>query len=205
MIYISLLYLSSCGALKKSHYKPIGLPGKSTTINLIPIPASSVYKTDIILGNKNISGLVVFKKTALNSWRIVFLNEIGMKFFDFEITKNEFSVIECYEYLNRKKILALLEHDFRLLLETSEDLQLVKSSKLKSGTIIIKEQLPQSSRNKYFYLSKNTYLPEKIELMGFWRKKVTIFYEKYTETRPDVFVISHNGPKLELHFKTINY
>ena len=204
LIYVSLLLSSSCGVLRQSHFKPIGLPNDSTIINLVPFPTSSVYKTDILLGNKSLSGIIVFKKTAPASWRIVFLNELGMKFFDFQLTKNEFRVIECYEYLNRKKLLTILEQDFRLLLDSSADLQLVKNSKLKNETIIIKEQLPQSGRNKYYYLSKNTYLPKKTELIGFWRQKTTILYKTYTKNRPDTFAICHNDLKLELRFKILN-
>jgi len=172
---------------------------------LVPFPISSIYKTDILLRDKSLSGIIVFKKTAPAIWRIVFLNELGMKFFDFQLTKNEFKVVECYEYLNKKKILAVLEQDFRLLLDSSADLQLVKNSKLKSDTIIIKEQLPQSGRNKYYYLSENTYLPKKTELVGFWRQKTTILYKTYTKNRPDSFAIYHNDLKLELHFKILNY
>ncbi len=191
--------------LKQSHFKPIGLPDDSTIINLIPFPTSSIYKTDILLGDKNLSGIIVFKNTAPANWRIVFLNELGMKFFDFELTKSEFGVIECYEYLNRKKILAVLEQDFRLLLESSSDLQLVKNSKLGSETIIIKEQLPQSGMNKYYYLSKNTGLPKKTELMGFWKQKASVIFKTYTKNRPDTFAICHNDLKLELHFKILKY
>ena len=47
-------------------------------------------------------------------YRIVFANEIGMTFFDLELKSDSFKVISCFESLNKKALMKILETDFRL-------------------------------------------------------------------------------------------
>lgn len=197
------LLLSSCGAIRQAAFKPSGIPDGGIAGNLVPFSGSSVYKTDISLGKRNLSGITVFKEYGQGAWRIVFLNELGMKFFDFQLTEDGFEVVSCYEYLNRKKILSLLEQDFSMLLETSGDLILVNHKRTGHDGVIVKEQLSHKKR-KYYYLSGNTLLPEKTELMSPWHKKATIIFESYSGNRPEIFSVYHNRTKLDLHFKILD-
>jgi hypothetical protein len=48
-------------------------------------------------------------------YRVVFMNEIGMTFFDLEIKTDSFNVISSFESLNKKALMNIFETDFRIL------------------------------------------------------------------------------------------
>ncbi|MDP1620762.1 MAG: hypothetical protein Q8M08_00340 [Bacteroidales bacterium] len=48
-------------------------------------------------------------------YRIVFMNEVGMTFFDMEMKTDSFTVISCFESLNKQALVKILETDFRML------------------------------------------------------------------------------------------
>jgi hypothetical protein len=48
-------------------------------------------------------------------YRIVFMNEIGMTFFDLELSADSLKVVSCFESLNKKALMKIFETDFRVL------------------------------------------------------------------------------------------
>ena len=76
-----------------------------------------LYKSQLTVHGKLLSGLVLIKRTG-ESFRIVFLSEIGIKYFDIEVSSNEgedFIVHSMLEMLNRKQLNAFIETTFRML------------------------------------------------------------------------------------------
>ena len=48
-------------------------------------------------------------------YRVVFVNEVGMTFFDVEIAPDSFRVVSCFESLNKKALMKIIETDIRVL------------------------------------------------------------------------------------------
>ena len=75
----------------------------------------ALYKGSFNISRHHISGLYLIKRVPDNSFRIIFTNELGMKFFDLEIGEKGSIVHFCYPSLKKRALLKLLENDFRLL------------------------------------------------------------------------------------------
>ena len=76
----------------------------------------ALFQGSFDISKHHISGLFFIKRMPEKTFRIVFTNELGMKFFDLEIGNTVFIVHFCYPSLNKKALLKLLGNDFRLLL-----------------------------------------------------------------------------------------
>jgi hypothetical protein len=61
------------------------------------------------------SGQLLVKQTNDTTTRILFTTPVGFKIFDFAITPHEFKVLACIDPLKKKKILRIMDKDFRLM------------------------------------------------------------------------------------------
>lgn len=116
LLYSSLLFLSVACA---SDYKGM----QQTTLsdacwNLKPTGIEmGWYDASVDVVNKHISGLLVIKTMTDQSKRVVFMNEAGVTFFDFEFRgAAQFKVINVIPMLDKKVVLQALQKDFTLLL-----------------------------------------------------------------------------------------
>jgi hypothetical protein len=72
-----------------------------------------------VVGN-HISGLLFVKPQPGGLYRVVFTNEFGVTFFDFELgPKGHFVVRDVVDKLNKKAVITTLRKDFQLLLGLS--------------------------------------------------------------------------------------
>ncbi len=76
----------------------------------------ALYKGSLDISKHHLSGLYLLKRTSVNSIRIVFSNELGITFFDFELKGDKWIVHSCFPSLDKASLLKLLGNDFRLLL-----------------------------------------------------------------------------------------
>lgn len=75
------------------------------------------YTTSVDVYGHHISGLLLFKAMPDSAVRVVFTNEVGVTFFDFEFTKNDdFHVHQINSQLDKKIVINLLRKDFEMLL-----------------------------------------------------------------------------------------
>ncbi len=201
----AMLFLFSCTSPRHAGTSSAGRVPDSLTTHLVPFPESSVYRTNIMIRDHRISGLMIFKQTAPEIWRIVFVNEIGMKFFDFRLSGNNFEVVECYKYLRRKKMLSVFEEDFRSMLIRPVHPEMLHAGNENSEAVLILDRTEKRHKQRLYYLNKSTLLPEKTELYR-KRKKISIVqYDNYKRNRPDTFVVTHRDIKLEIHFKLLDH
>ncbi|MBS1636091.1 MAG: hypothetical protein JST26_09260 [Bacteroidetes bacterium] len=83
---------------------------------LIPQDGKSVkYKASIDVLNKHFSGIILLKQMD-SVKHFVFITELGMKMFDFEMKNNRFTPVYVFEPLNNPKLIGALTHDFETLL-----------------------------------------------------------------------------------------
>ncbi len=76
----------------------------------------ALYRATLDVMNHHMTGMMLIKRTSDSSFRINFSNEVGMTFFDLEITDKEMKKIAVFPDMDRKSLLSMLEIDFRLLL-----------------------------------------------------------------------------------------
>lgn len=77
----------------------------------------ALYKTTVDVVGNHLSGLLLIKKMPDSSTRMVFSNEMGLTFFDFEFaTDGNFKVHSIIKKMNKKSVLKTLQHDFELVL-----------------------------------------------------------------------------------------
>jgi hypothetical protein len=91
--------------------------------------SSHLFKATLDIKKHHLTGLLVVKRmdsialpeaqnnheTGAGTYRIVFVNEVGMTFFDLELSPDSLQVISCFASLNRKALMNILETDFRIL------------------------------------------------------------------------------------------
>jgi hypothetical protein len=88
---------------------------------LQPEFSTVLYRTQIDVVGKHLSGLLFFKKLDDKSYRVVFTNEMGLNFFDFHFAGPQFEVIHCIDQLNKKAVINQLRKDLGLLLMANLD------------------------------------------------------------------------------------
>lgn len=85
---------------------------------LQPQLSTTLYRTQIDVLGKHLSGLLFFKKQPDSSYRVVFTNEMGLNFFDFHFAEHKFEVLHCIGQLNKKAVINQLHKDIGFLLMT---------------------------------------------------------------------------------------
>jgi hypothetical protein len=97
----------------------------------------ALYKGSLDISKHHLSGLFYLKRVSGNSARILFSNEIGINFFDLEITDGELIVHSCFPSLNRASLLKLLKNDFRMLLFPDTTVRRMKRARSKDPEQLI--------------------------------------------------------------------
>jgi len=82
-----------------------------------PVFQSDLYRTTVEVNGKEITGLLLIKTMPDSSIRIVFSNEFGIKFFDFEFSgRDQFKIYSIVPQMDKKPVITTLRKDFELLL-----------------------------------------------------------------------------------------
>ena len=74
------------------------------------------YKATIDILKNHLTGLLIVKQTDSISRHMVFVTEIGMKIFDFEIKNNEINTIFMFDPLNKPPLAKALKQNFSNML-----------------------------------------------------------------------------------------
>jgi uncharacterized radical SAM superfamily Fe-S cluster-containing enzyme len=116
----SLLILLSCSP---AHLQ---MQTAKTDINSVqkfkPAFAVALYSTTVDVVGNHLSGLLLIKKMPDSSTRMVFSNEMGLSFFDFEFAADgTFKVYSIIKKMNKNSVIKTLQHDFELILMNNMD------------------------------------------------------------------------------------
>src|SRR5882757_3286583 len=85
-----------------------------------PVITTALYKIDVNVIGKYLSGLLLLKTMPDSSIRMVFSNEMGFKFFDFEFSPGgRFKVNYIIKKMDRRPVIRTLRQDFELVLMNS--------------------------------------------------------------------------------------
>ena len=111
-----------------------------------------LYKATLDISKHHISGFIFLKRTSDSSYRILFSNQMGMSFFDFEFSARAFIVHSCFPSLDRKSLLGILKTDFEILLFPFRDM---KKAILVGSSDSISQFKVKVPSGKWFYEVRN--------------------------------------------------
>ena len=223
---VSLVTLLFCGcvSIKPSHLTPYNeVMSDAPNVTQYKPPATShLFKATLDIRKHHLTGLLIIKsmdtliktqalqqvttlapsKTgsggAPGRYRFVFMNEVGMTFFDLEMKADSFKVVSCFSSLNKKALMKILETDFRMLTWTGSPESTRIYRQEKSNNIIV-------SGNAGKYKTWRTYSPPGDTLYSISAKStiadpVIISFSKYTKGFPGNIIIENPfiGMKLSL-------
>jgi hypothetical protein len=79
----------------------------------------TLYKAEVDVVGNHLSGILFIKKMPDSSTRLLFSNEAGFKYFDFEFSKdNVFKVYSILDKMDKESVKKTLKKDFQLILMT---------------------------------------------------------------------------------------
>lgn len=156
-----------------------------------PIFSVALYSANIDVVGNHLSGLLLIKKMPDSTVRMVFSNEMGFKFFDFEFSPDGgFKVYSVYKKMNRKAVLKTLRHDFELLLMqplNGQDLS-VRSDTLGNRYYIF----PKENGYYCYVLDPQGKGLIRMERSSKQKPIATAIMEQYTNGIPDTIGFTHH-------------
>lgn len=166
-------------------------------------PAFSValYNTKVDVVGNHLSGLLLIKEMPDSSTRMVFSNEMGFTFFDFEFAANgNFRVYSIIKKMNKKSVVKTLQHDFELIL--MERLK-VTPVYIRTDNGLIYFIYPQTKGFNYYIT--NIAGDELIRMERVSKKKTVVeaIMKNYTNGIPDTIGISHKTFEFTIGLKRI--
>ena len=166
-------------------------------------PAFSValYNTNVNVVGNHLSGLLLIKKMPDSSTRMVFSNEMGFTFFDFEFAADgNFKVYSIIKKMNKKSVIKTLQHDFELILMNRLESTPV-SIKTENGLIYF--IFPQTKG--YNYYITNTARDELVSMERASKNKTVVeaVMKNYVNGIPDTIGISHKTFEFNIGLKRI--
>ena len=162
----------------------------------------TLYKTQVDVVGNHLSGLLIIKKMPDSSTRIVFSNEMGFKFFDFEFsTTGNFKVYSVIKQMNKKSVLKTLRNDFALILMERLDTAAVSIRK-KNG---LWYYVFHAAKGYNYYVTdsaSNTLV--QMERASKTKTVVTAIATNYNNGVPDTIGITHHTFAFTIGLKKID-
>jgi hypothetical protein len=146
LISLVVLFLAGCVSVKPlhlTHDTSSVTRHASRVTKYTPPEGSHLFKATLDIRKHHLTGLLVIKRMDTLTpppappqtgqtpppappqtgrgelspvYRIVFVNEVGMTFFDLEMKSDSFKVVSCFASLDKKALMKIFETDFRMLL-----------------------------------------------------------------------------------------
>lgn len=160
-----------------------------------------LYSTTVDVSGNHLSGLLLVKKMPDSSTRMVFSNEMGLSFFDFEFRADgNFKVYSIIKKMNRKAVIKTLRHDFELVLMNRLD-HSGASVRSREGQLYF--IFPQGKG--YHYYITNESGTELLRMERASNKKVIVeaVMKNYINGIPDTIGISHKTFEFNIGLKRI--
>ena len=200
ILLISLLVVcSACGS-----YQPKGVEITENTISEYVNPYFSdtnsdyIYKANMAIFGKQSGGIVIIKKINDTFHRVVFTTDFGNKLLDFEVSADSFKINFVVDGFNNKRILKVLETDFRLLLQPTYTI---------NQTFATPDKLIYASKqNKnfvYLFESKEDRILSELVFTKHSKEKITFGFQNKTDTFAEIISIKHHNIPLEINLLKI--
>lgn len=165
-----------------------------------PDITSVLYNSHINVVGKHLSGLLLFKKMEDSSTRVLFSNEMGVKFFDFEFAPSGFKVIYCIKQLNKKVVINELKKDIGLLIFYQIN---IKSGECLQSDNELYFAFKSGPETNYYITDKKCTNLNKIENATAKKKKILFTLTDYKSGMPDSVYIEHQNFEFNISLKQI--
>lgn len=151
----------------------------------------ALYNTKVDVIGNHLSGLLLIKKMPDSSIRMVFSNEMGFKFFDFEFAPNgNFKVYSIIKEMNKKSVLKTLRKDFELLLMERLD---STTASVRTGNGFLYYVFPQKKGFNYYITNSTSEELVRMERASKRKIVVEVIMKHYINGIPDTIGISHKN------------
>jgi hypothetical protein len=198
LLLSSILFFSCSPSWK--HLQPAN--GDLSTLNKFkPDFTVALYNTQVDVMGNHLSGLLMIKKMPDKSTRLVFSNEMGYKFFDFEFdSAQKFRVHSVIKQMNKKAVLKTLSKDLELVL--MQNLNRPGMTVRSSGSLIY-YILPQKKGYNYYITDSSGNKLVRLERASRSKAVVEAVMKDYVGGIPDTIGISHKNFDMTIGLKRI--
>ncbi len=168
----------------------------------------TLYKAEFNYRENILSGLMLIKcLPGTKSYRLVFMSELGFKYFDFDFSiseKNNFKVHYCIDVLNRKSFINTMKRDFEsLLMNYPKTIKKTLSINREDGTIITR--YTKKGVNNSYFIRRNEGSISGIERKGLFLIKARIEITKYIESCPTKIHLLNKSKNIEIFLSQIEF
>lgn len=116
----------------------------------VPNFSSALYKAQVEVIGKHLSGLLLVKKMPDSSTRVLFTSEFGVTFFDMGLAKDgSFKIYHVLKQMNRKAVIKTLKKDFEMILMNSLTTEPLKALSDKKSLFFTYSK----GKDNYYYVS----------------------------------------------------
>jgi hypothetical protein len=161
----------------------------------------ALYNTTVDVVGNHLSGLLLIKKMPDSSTRMVFSNEMGFTFFDFEFAADgHFKVYSIIKKLDKRSVIKTLQHDFELILMKSMD---NSKASVKTANGLIYFIFPQTKGYNYYITNSKGDELVRMERAANKKTIVEAVMKNYIGGIPDTIGISHKTFEFNIGLKRI--
>ena len=167
-----------------------------------PLFTVALYKANVNVAGNYLSGLLLIKKMPDSSTRLVFSNEIGFKFFDFEFSNTgKFKVFSIIKKINKKAVIKTLQKDFELIMMNT----------INSNNVIFREDsvgliyytFPQTSGYYHYITNIASNKLVRMERSSKRKKVLEAIMTNYRNGIPDTIGITHKNFNFTIGLKQL--
>jgi hypothetical protein len=154
-----------------------------------PAVTTALYRTNVNIIGKYLSGLLLLKTMPDSSIRVVFSTETGFKFFDLEFASGgRFKVNYVIKKMNRRPVITTLRQDFSLVLMLSLD---TSAAHIRKDSQYLYYVFPQ--KKGFYYYITNPAGDELVRMERSSKRKpvVEAIMRNYNNGMPDTIGITH--------------
>ncbi len=163
-----------------------------------------LYQAAVEVAGNHLSGILLIKHMPDSSLRLLFTNEAGFKFFDFEFSKSgDFKVHSIIEKMNKKAVKETLQKDFKLILMQMTN-SILSAYKFKRQNPDERYFANQTGKDFYYYITNNACDSLlRMERGSRTRKVMDAFSEGLKGGVPETIRVRHNNFNFDIQLKRI--
>ncbi len=162
-----------------------------------PAFTNTLYSAYIDVTKHHFSGILFFKLMPDSSMRVVFTNEMGVKFFDFAFSKDgKFTKYYVLHKLNKKVVIKALRNDMELVLLHPD----LSKAKMFKDSVYNYTAVPTKTGHNY-YITDHCKELVRIEKASKRKPVVEVRMFNYTAGIPDSINIRHRNFKFNIALK----
>jgi len=195
----SLLFFIGCAPAHKQMQQATADINKLQKFK--PAFTVALYNTQVDVVGNHLSGLLLIKRMPDSSLRMVFSNEMGFKFFDFEFAANgDFKVYSIVKQMNRKSVLKTLRKDFELVLMERLD---SSGASVRTSNGLLYYIFPQTKGFNYYITDSTGNELVRMERASRSKTVVEAIMNNYINGIPDTIGITHKTFDFTIGLKRI--